>query len=593
MRDVIATASADRRDLRQGRRRGARLGAGAAGIAGAGSARKRGNAAWRDFRGPEDPEAPRHGAEEDASPTSGRRSKVRKGSLAMPDQGLGDKTEVEVVRQRRRARRAQARRAARRPAGDPAKQSNALLVSARESASGQPIAVFGPQTGYFAPQILMEMDLHGPGIDARGAAFKGVNLYVTLGRGRDYAWSATSSGQDIIDTFAVDLCKPNGSTPTKGSTPLHLPRPVPADGDAASARTAGARRLADSTPAGTQTLRALRTKLGLVIAPRRRSTASRWPTWSCARRTCTRSTRPSASPLQQPGQDRQRVRLPARRGELGYTFNWFYADDTDIAYFNSGNNPVRPPGVDPLLPTRASFEWRGFNPDDNTAQYIPFDNHPQIVNQQYLASWNNKPRASRGRGLQLGVHLGVPRQPARRRDQERHRGGEEDDPAPAGRRDGDGRPRPTCAATPCCRSAARVGQAARPARARRRSTRCAPGGAGEPRRDARPRQRLRGRERDRDHGRLVAEAAARPSSSRSWARSSSTRCAGASWSTTRRTTTATTSARPTRTAGTASQKDLRTVLGRKRLKRLKGPPGRKSRYSRTYCGGTERAARAR
>ena len=35
------------------------------------------------------------------------------------------------------------------------------------------------------------------------------------------------------------------------------------------------------------------------------------------------------------------------------------------------------------------------------------------------------------------------------------------------------------------------------------------------------------------------------------------------------------------------QKDLRTLLGRKRLKRLKGPPGKKSRYSRTYCGGTQ------
>ena len=44
---------------------------------------------------------------------------------------------------------------------------------ARESKSGHPIAVFGPQTAYFAPQLLMEVDVHGPGIDARGAAFAG------------------------------------------------------------------------------------------------------------------------------------------------------------------------------------------------------------------------------------------------------------------------------------------------------------------------------------------------------------------------------------------------------------------------------------
>ena len=82
---------------------------------------------------------------------------------------------------------------------------------ARESKSGHPIAVFGPQTAYFAPQLLMDVDVHGPGIDARGATFAGISLYVLLGHGRDYAWSATSAGQDIIDTFAVPLCEPDGS----------------------------------------------------------------------------------------------------------------------------------------------------------------------------------------------------------------------------------------------------------------------------------------------------------------------------------------------------------------------------------------------
>ncbi|MGH2981805.1 MAG: penicillin acylase family protein, partial [Solirubrobacterales bacterium] len=38
--------------------------------------------------------------------------------------------------------------------------SNALLVSARESEGGRPVAVMGPQVAYFAPQILMEQDVH-------------------------------------------------------------------------------------------------------------------------------------------------------------------------------------------------------------------------------------------------------------------------------------------------------------------------------------------------------------------------------------------------------------------------------------------------
>ena len=60
--------------------------------------------------------------------------------------------------------------------------SNALLIHRTRSQSGRPLAVFGPQTGYFSPQILMEQDVHapasasGPAIDARGAAFPGVNL---------------------------------------------------------------------------------------------------------------------------------------------------------------------------------------------------------------------------------------------------------------------------------------------------------------------------------------------------------------------------------------------------------------------------------
>ena len=68
-------------------------------------------------------------------------------------------------------------------------------------------ACSGPQVGYYQPQILMEMDLHGPGIDARGATFPGVGLYVLLGHGRDYAWSATTATSDNVDTFAEVLCQ--------------------------------------------------------------------------------------------------------------------------------------------------------------------------------------------------------------------------------------------------------------------------------------------------------------------------------------------------------------------------------------------------
>src|SRR3989442_4422498 len=103
------------------------------------------------------------------------------------------------------------------PLAVPGAMSNALLVSAAHTKSGRPIAVFGPQTGYFMPQLLVEKDVHGPDIDARGVAFAGTDLIVQLGRGRNYAFSATSAGGDNVDQWVLQLCEPGGGTPTVNS----------------------------------------------------------------------------------------------------------------------------------------------------------------------------------------------------------------------------------------------------------------------------------------------------------------------------------------------------------------------------------------
>src|SRR5207248_8348543 len=89
--------------------------------------------------------------------------------------------------------------------------SNALLLSAKRSTSGHPIFVAGPQVGYYSPEILMEEDLHGGGLDARGVTFPGLGFYLQIGRGPDYAWSATSASSVVTDQFAETLCG-NGET---------------------------------------------------------------------------------------------------------------------------------------------------------------------------------------------------------------------------------------------------------------------------------------------------------------------------------------------------------------------------------------------
>src|SRR5204862_6663619 len=145
----------------------------------------------------------------------------------------------------------------------PTAGSNALIVGGQRSAHGHPLAVFGPQTAYFSPEILMEQDVHVPGSDARGVAFPGTNLYVQLGHGDDYAWSATTAAQDIADTFAVPLCDPSGAPP-KIDSDHYLFHGQCLAMEALTRTNAWQPNLADQTPAGTETLTTQRTNLGLV-----------------------------------------------------------------------------------------------------------------------------------------------------------------------------------------------------------------------------------------------------------------------------------------------------------------------------------------
>ena len=64
--------------------------------------------------------------------------------------------------------------------------SNALL-GAKRSATGRPVFVAGPQLGYYYPEIVDEVDLHGGGIGARGITSPGAGPYVFIGRGEDFS----------------------------------------------------------------------------------------------------------------------------------------------------------------------------------------------------------------------------------------------------------------------------------------------------------------------------------------------------------------------------------------------------------------------
>jgi acyl-homoserine lactone acylase PvdQ len=273
----------------------------------------------------------------------------------------------------------------------PRGMSNALMVSGQYTESGNPVAVYGPQTGYFAPQLLLRQELQGPGVSSRGVAFAGLNFYTLIGRGADYSWSATSAGQDITDTYAVPLCEPDGGTPTKASTHyVFRNQCVPIE--KLERHNAWYSSLGSSEPAGSYTLVAQRTKLGIVT---HRGAVAGKPVLFTSNRSTYGNEAGSAlgfMQLNDPDRIHSATDFKNAASNIGYTFNWFYTDKTDIAYFNSGDNPIRPAGADPNLPTWGypQYEWQGWNPDTNRATYSPAAEHPQVVNQDYLTSWNNK-----------------------------------------------------------------------------------------------------------------------------------------------------------------------------------------------------------
>ncbi|MFE7070709.1 penicillin acylase family protein [Streptomyces sp. NPDC057620] len=261
--------------------------------------------------------------------------------------------------------------------------SNALVVSGKSTASGHPIAVFGPQTGYFAPQLLMLQEIQGPGLSARGASFAGLSMYVELGRGQDYAWSATTSGQDIIDTYAVELCQDDTHYLYRGTCTAM---------EKVEQTNAWKPTTADSTPAGSYRMQVWRTKYGPVT--HRATVDGKKVAYTTLRSSFLHEADSiiGFQMLNDPDYVKSPQTFQAAVQHINYTFNWFYADSQHTAYYNSGDNPVRAGGVDAEFPVWAqpAYEWKNWTPTTNTADYTPASAHPNSIDQDYYISWNNK-----------------------------------------------------------------------------------------------------------------------------------------------------------------------------------------------------------
>ena len=252
------------------------------------------------------------------------------------------------------------------------KASNFLVVSPHRSASRNTLAVMGPQLGYFYPEIVQQIDLHGPGIQAQGSAVPGLAMYVLIGRTKNYAWSLTSAGHDVRDVYAERLCEPDGGAPTRESSGYMFKggcRPFRNH----NAGLLGGRPLLYKSSVhgpviGTATVRG--TPYALA---RRRSTLGRDGLNLAALKDMTE------------GKASTPRRFWRIANKFEFTFNWAYASRRATAFFSSGRLPRRPKGLDRRLPTRGGgrYEWRG---------YLSEREHPHAVGgpRGLLLNWNNR-----------------------------------------------------------------------------------------------------------------------------------------------------------------------------------------------------------
>jgi acyl-homoserine lactone acylase PvdQ len=253
--------------------------------------------------------------------------------------------------------------------------SNALLVGAKRSRTGHPLFVAGPQVGYFFPEFFAEMELEGGGFATRGAVFPGVP-FVVIGRGSDYAWTATSSGADNTDLFAETLCGGDDRHYLYGGRCLAMSRffagTLKAQGE--PDQPISFFETVHGPLVGYATVGGKKVGISLERSTRGREILSFRPFYE----------------LDTGGVTSAKQFLRTMNG-IEFSFNWFYADDKDVAYFSSGRLPIRAPGTDPALPTTGTgeYDWRGF---------LPFAGHARGIDPPsgLILDWNTKPAANVG-----------------------------------------------------------------------------------------------------------------------------------------------------------------------------------------------------
>jgi penicillin amidase len=238
----------------------------------------------------------------------------------------------------------------------------------------------GPQLGFSIPELFIEMELHAPGIDVRGATAPGVPV-LGLGHNQHVAWGLTSGLTDDDDLYVEQLTgdetyRFNGQDrQMECRDEVFTYRAPPTDAGPGLVLTPG-------NVSGQETRRLCRTLHGPVQdRVGDRAFARRYAIWGRELETLVG--------LAEVNVATSIAEVDRAMDKVTWNENVMAADDQgNIGYWHPGLLQLKPRTWDERLPYPGTgeAEWRGF---------LPPDQRPQVVNpkQGYLFNWNNVPSA--------------------------------------------------------------------------------------------------------------------------------------------------------------------------------------------------------
>jgi len=247
--------------------------------------------------------------------------------------------------------------------------SNGWVVAPWKSESGNALLLGGPQMGHSIPQIVLDIGMHGPNIDAVGMTFPGVGPAICIGASRWGAWTTTSGVSDEVDTY-IEVLNPSNPTQYLFNNQWHdMEMRIETIYDALG---------------NAHSKQCFRTIHGPVIYldPSANYAISQ-------KRTFWKQEGGTLEGVMSFQECNNLAEFEEGVSKVVSSHNWFWADRYgNIGYYHAGWYPIRPVGLDDRFPLdgTGSQEWLGI---------LPFEELPKGTNPPdgFYANWNNKPRA--------------------------------------------------------------------------------------------------------------------------------------------------------------------------------------------------------